>query len=86
MALFGTALDGRRATEVGLAWECHTDDALLDAAIAFAARVAAAPRELTARVKESLRRAPWQPDFDAAIAFEVAHQTWSFGQGWFGSR
>lgn len=86
MALFGTALDGRRATEVGLAWECHPDDALLDAAIAFAARAAEAPRELTARVKESLRRAPWQPDFEAAVAFEVAHQTWSFGQGWFGSR
>ena len=39
---------------------------------------AARPGEAT------LRQVPWQPDFEAAIATEVAHQAWSLGQGWFG--
>ena len=37
MVLFGAALDGPRAAEVGLAWACHPDDQLLDEAVAFAA-------------------------------------------------
>jgi enoyl-CoA hydratase len=86
MVLFGKALDGRRAEATGLAWECVDDDALLGRAIEFAAGAAAVPKELSARTKESLRRVPWQPDFDAAIAFEVHHQAWSLGQPWFAAR
>src|SRR5690349_12328334 len=86
MVLFGEALPGPRAEEVGLAWRCVPDDELLDAAVAFAAGAASVPRELSARAKETLQRAPWQPDFDGAIAIEVTHQVWSFGQGWFGAR
>jgi enoyl-CoA hydratase len=85
MVLFGQALDGRRAAEVGLAWECVDDDALLLTAVDLAARAAAVPKELLARTKESLRQVPWQPDFDAAISFEVERQAWSLGQGWFGT-
>jgi hypothetical protein len=36
--------------------------------------------------KSTLRHAPWQPGFDAAVAMELERQTWSFGQGWFKPR
>jgi hypothetical protein len=39
-----------------------------------------------ARAKATLRATPWQPDFDAAITTEVAHQAWSLAQGWFPPR
>ena len=83
MMLFGERVDGRRAVEIGLAWACHPDDELIGEAIAFAARAAAVPRELTAAAGATLREVPWQPDFDAAIATEITRQSWSLGQGWF---
>jgi enoyl-CoA hydratase len=86
MLLFGNALDGRRAVEAGVAWECVDDDTLVARAIEFASGAASVPKELSARAKETLQRVPWQPDFDAAIAFEVAHQAWSLGQPWFAAR
>ncbi len=84
MVLFGERLDGERAAQVGLAWRCVADEELLDVAVTFASGAAAVPKPLAARAKETLRRVPWQPDFDAAIALEVEHQAWSLGQGWFG--
>jgi enoyl-CoA hydratase len=83
MVLFGIPVDGTRAAEIGLAWSCHPDGELLDAARALAERAARAPVALLARVKSTLRQAPWQPDFETAIATEVGHQAWSLGQGWF---
>ena len=84
MVLFGERVDGVRAAEIGLAWRCVDDADLLDEAIALAERAAEAPSQLTAAVKATLRQAPWQPDFDAAVATELERQRWSFGQGWFG--
>jgi enoyl-CoA hydratase len=86
MVLFGEAIDGPRAAEIGLAWRCVADDDLLDTAVTFASGAARVPPALSARAKQTLQRAPWQPDFDAAISFEVAHQVWSLGQPWFGDR
>jgi len=86
MTLFGVPVDGARAVEIGLAWSCHPDGELLEAARDLAARAARAPVALLARVKSTLREAAWQPDFETAIATEVAHQAWSLGQGWFGTR
>ena len=86
MALFGGVISGRDAVQRGLAWECVDDDELLEASVTLAAGAAAAPRELAARAKATLREAPWQPDFDAAVAREVEHQTWSFGQPDFARR
>jgi enoyl-CoA hydratase len=83
IVLFGESISGPRAVEIGLAWSCHADDELLDAAATFAARAAKVPPALSARAKDTLRRVPWQPDFEAAIATEVAQQAWSLGQGWF---
>jgi enoyl-CoA hydratase len=86
MVLFGATIDGPRAVDVGLAWGCHPDDELVGAAVAFAAGAARAPIPLLGRAKSTLRQAPWQADFDAAVATEIEHQAWSLGQGWFGTR
>jgi enoyl-CoA hydratase len=86
MVLFGEAVSGREAVGRGLAWACVADDELLDTAVALAARAAALPRELASRAKATLREAPWHADFDAAVAREVEHQTWSFAQPAFRER
>jgi enoyl-CoA hydratase len=86
LVLFGTAVDGARAVEIGLAWSCHPDEELLGAAIGLAQGAARAPVPLLGRTKATLRQAPWQPDFDTAVATEVTHQAWSLAQGWFPSR
>jgi enoyl-CoA hydratase len=86
MVMFGERLDGARAAEVGLAWACHPDEELMEHAIAFAARAAEVPRELTAAAKATLHEVPWQPDFDAAVDAEITRQSWSLGQGWFRPR
>lgn len=83
MVLFGAVVAGERAVETGLAWSCHPDAELLAAAVAFASGAARGPIPLVARVKQTLRSAPWQPGFDEALANEVRHQAWSLGQGWF---
>jgi enoyl-CoA hydratase len=85
MVLFGEAVDGARAAALGLAWSCTDDDALVDAAVAFASRAAKVPRALTARTKATLHAVPFQPDFAGALATEIEAQTWSLGQGWFGT-
>jgi enoyl-CoA hydratase len=86
MVLFGAAVDGARAAEIGLAWACHPDDELIEQAITFASGAASVPRDLSAAAAATLREAPWQTSFDAAVASEVARQTWSLGQGWFRPR
>jgi enoyl-CoA hydratase len=83
MVLFGERVDGPRAVELGLAWSCHPDADLLSAAMELASGAGRAPIELLGAAKASLREAPWQADFDAAIAAEVTRQAWSLGQGWF---
>jgi enoyl-CoA hydratase len=83
MVVFGERVDGPRAAEIGLAWACHPDDELVERAVAFAARAAGVPKELAAATLGTLREAPWQPDFDAAVTTEIGRQTWSMGMGWF---
>jgi enoyl-CoA hydratase len=82
MVLFGEVLDGEQAAARGLAWRCVPDSALVDEAVALAARAAEAPRELVARVKETLGRLPWMESFDDAVATELDAQAWSFTQPW----
>jgi enoyl-CoA hydratase len=86
MVLFGAKIDGVRAAEIGLAWACHPDIELTERAIAFAAGAASVPKELSAAAGATLREAPWQPDFDTAVATEITRQSWSLGQGWFRPR
>ena len=86
MTLFGAVLSSDDAVARGLAWSAHPDGEMLDAALALASRAGDVPKELAERAKDTLRRAAWQPDFESAVRTELEHQTWSFGQGWFGKR
>jgi enoyl-CoA hydratase len=79
IALFGEILEGPRAAELGLAWRCVADDALLGEAIALATRVSELSRELAIAIKASLREMPWQPNFQAAVTTELDRQKRSFG-------
>jgi enoyl-CoA hydratase len=81
--LFGERIDAARALEIGLAWSSHPDDELLDAAVALGARAATVAKPLSGRTKASLRAAPWQPDFETALATELEAQTWSLAEGFF---
>ncbi|MGH9049037.1 MAG: enoyl-CoA hydratase [Acidimicrobiia bacterium] len=83
MVLFGERVDGPRSVEIGLAWRCVDDDALLHEAITLARRAGEAPREVAMSVKATLRQTPWQPDFEAAVTTELERQVWSFEQGFF---
>jgi enoyl-CoA hydratase len=81
MVLAGQAVDGPRAVELGLAWQCVPD--ALTSALEVAERAATMPRELAMRVKASLRETPALADLDAAVTLELERQTWSFEQGFF---
>jgi enoyl-CoA hydratase len=78
MGLFGEEVDGRRAVEIGLAWQCLPDGEVEDRAMELA-RTAAADPELARRATRSLRQelgpptVPWPVALDA----ERAAQTWS---------
>lgn len=86
MALFGERVDGERAVSLGLAWKCVDEGELVDAAVAMAARAASVPRDLMTEIKQTLRDAPWQPDFEAAVTTELDRQAWSFAQGYLNER
>ncbi|MBK5288485.1 MAG: enoyl-CoA hydratase [Acidimicrobiia bacterium] len=77
MNLFGARIDGRRAAEVGLAWECVADDALLPRSIEMATRAGEVARELSVRTKATLRHTPTIAEHDTAMRFELEHQVWS---------
>ncbi len=79
IALFGESVEGPRAAEIGLAWRCVPDDALLDEALALANRASALPRDLAIAIKASLREMPWQSNFAAAVTTELDRQKRSFG-------
>ncbi len=84
--LFGEVLDGREAERVGLVWRCVPDDELLDAARAMAARAAAGPRDLVAKVKATIADMADVGDHDAAVDRELEPQVWSLGQPAFAER
>ncbi|WP_419919109.1 enoyl-CoA hydratase-related protein [Candidatus Poriferisocius sp.] len=86
MVLFGERLDGQRAAEVGLAWKCVDDDALLDEARRMARRPAGTPRELTMAMKQTVIDMGAVTDSAAAVAREVAPQAWSMTQPEFKKR
>ncbi|WP_416903802.1 enoyl-CoA hydratase [Micromonospora echinospora] len=77
VVLFGEALDGPRAAEVGLAWRCVPDAELAAQAAALAARVARAPRDLVVRAKATLAGAAALDDHDEAVEVELGQQLWS---------
>ena len=84
--LFGVRIDGARAATIGLAWECVSDDTLLDRAVEHAQRAAEAPRDLSIRTKATLRNAHPTSNHPEALANELVDQVWSFSQPWFAER
>ncbi|MFO7281204.1 MAG: enoyl-CoA hydratase [Thermoanaerobacterales bacterium] len=84
--LFGRVLDGARAKEVGLAWDCVPDDRLLATCREMAAAAAGAPRELVRRVKETMRDVRTIDDHAAAVERELEPQVWSINQPAFAER
>jgi enoyl-CoA hydratase len=86
MVVFGQVLDGAEAERVGLAWRCVDDDALVDEAVAVAARAASGPKELAAEIKKTLAAMAGITDRDDAVERELGPQLWSTRQPWFAER
>lgn len=84
--VFGQVLDGREAERVGLVYRCVPDADLLDAAQAFAAGAASAPRELAIIAKQTIRDMADIAEHDAAVARELEPQLWTVQQPWFEER
>jgi enoyl-CoA hydratase len=80
LVLFGEVLDGARAAEVGLAWSCVPDDRLLDTARDLAAAAASAPRDLVARIKQTMVDVRSIDDHAEAVERELEPQVWSINQ------
>ncbi|MEE2697675.1 MAG: enoyl-CoA hydratase-related protein [Actinomycetota bacterium] len=80
MVLFQQVLDGEEAARRGLAWECVDDEALLDAAVAYADLAAAHPRELVASTKASIAAGLAVTDSEEAVQLEIAPQIRSMHQ------
>jgi len=86
LALFGEALDGEEAARRGLAWRCVADGVLVDEALRLAARAAAAPRELRADLKATLRQVASVAEHAAAVELELGPQLRSIRSAEFTAR
>jgi enoyl-CoA hydratase len=86
MVLFGQILDGEAAEKIGLVWRCVDDDALLDEAVALAARAATGPKQLVTEVKRSLTDMAGIDVHLDAVERELDPQVWSVEQPWFAER
>ena len=84
MVLFGVPVDGARAAEIGLAWSCHPDDELLDAAAHARGRAPPAPRSVcSTSSRRPCARRRGSPTSKPRSRPRSTHQAWSLGQGWF---
>jgi enoyl-CoA hydratase len=86
LVLFGDVVDGSEAARIGLVHRCVEDAELLDAAHAFAAKAASAPRELLVTTKQTLADMAGVGAHDAAVDRELEPQLWSTRQPWFRER
>jgi enoyl-CoA hydratase len=86
MVLFGQVLDGAEAERVGLAWRCVDDEALVDEAVAVAARAASGPKERAAEMKTTLGAMAAIATREDAVERELGPQLWSTRQPWFAER
>ncbi len=78
MGLFGETVEGRRAAELGLAWESLPDEKVEGRALELAARVAADP-QLARRATRSFRQALGPPHLPWPVALDAERgaQAWS---------
>lgn len=84
--LFGDVLDGPEAERVGLVYRCVDDAVLAATAQHFAAKAAAAPRDLVIETKRTLAAMADVDDHPSAVARELTPQVWSTRQPWFAER
>ncbi|MFC0452224.1 MULTISPECIES: enoyl-CoA hydratase-related protein [Rhodococcus] len=74
VTLFGAAVDGARAKEIGLAWSCVPDSDLLPASFDFCRTITRAPRALAVQVKSTLRSSAQFRDHAQAMEHELREQ------------
>ena len=84
--VFGEVLDGEAALRAGLVWKCVDDDALMPTAREFAAKAAAAPKELLVSIKKTVIDIGAVATHTEAVEFELGPQVWSTRQPWFRER
>lgn len=84
--LFGEVLDGPEAERCGLAWRCVADDELLARAVEMAARAAAGPPELVARIKATIADVADIATHPEAVERELGDQVWSVTQPAFAAK
>ena len=84
LVLFGRVADPDEARRLGLVLDVVDDDALVDHAVAVATPAAAAPRELTRRIKAQLGLPA--DEHSAAVDRELDAQVWSMGEPFFAER
>ena len=84
--VFGEVLSAEEAERCGLVWRCVDDAELLPAAVAMAARAAAGPPELVARLKETIGDMADVETHHAAVERELEPQVWSIRQPAFQER
>ena len=83
---FGEVLDGEAALRAGLVWKCVNDEVLMATAREFAAKAAAAPKELLVSIKKTVIDIGAVPTHTEAVEFELGPQVWSTRQPWFRER
>ncbi|MHA3702142.1 enoyl-CoA hydratase-related protein [Jatrophihabitans sp. YIM 134969] len=87
VTLFGESLDAVEAERVGLVWRRYeSDEALLAATMKLAGRAAAAPREVVARTKASMRLTAGAVSHADAVEIEVRAQAETVRSGAFRER
>nr|WP_277816571.1 MULTISPECIES: enoyl-CoA hydratase-related protein [Microbacterium] len=86
LVLLGEDVDGERARELGLVFECVPGDQLMPRALELAAKACVAPRGVAERAKASIREAAAFTDYGPAIENEITKQLWSAQQDEFQSR
>ncbi len=84
--LFSQVFDGEEAARVGLAFQVHDDDELLDAAQTMAAKAGAAPRDLVLKTKRTMQDIRSVSTQRAAVDHELGPQAWSTRQPAFQDR
>ena len=84
--VFGEVLSGEEAERCGLVWRCVEDDALLPAAVDMAAKAAAGPPDLVAKLKQTIGDMADVETHAAAVERELEPQVWSVRQPAFQER
>lgn len=78
MLLFGEPVDGARAAQLGLAWDCVPDDQLISRSRELAQAAASAAPELVRLTKDTLAVAQAVTEHADVLDVELRRQVWTF--------